>query len=423
LTTSDSIKTKVLQAAVAEIIGPPLGHRLNSFLALLIYSQQGQVAGWMQVRGWPSILVLAVFSCFAIACGIFVLVAKTQQAQAVVAAIFLLAIGQLFVIGLGWARGLTLQDAIRSLARERRSAEDKYAKSFVTAKLFEIEIAELKRRMGHSEKEIRDEMISMRARFEELTQRYEADAANAQLHSAPAVLADQQEAMKREHFNFLLEPVIDLSTNATAHYRVRFSITAANGSLRPTLDSHVVNQAIPLLRRLRAKHPAMRMFIPMGAATLISESALALITQMLSEAGDVAKGVVFELTHDTLARLNEAGISGLAAIARMGATLALTEASMTGLELASLRHLGVKFIGIAARSIESGSGLSPAWLDFVQAARGQQFQILLTDVDNSAQAASASQIARLVAGHFFAPPRRVKFNAGMAAANDMSAAA
>jgi EAL domain-containing protein (putative c-di-GMP-specific phosphodiesterase class I) len=392
----------------------------------------------MQVRGWPSILVLAVFSCFAIACGIFVLVAKTQQAQAVVAAIFLLAIGQLFVIGLGWARGLTLQDAIRGLARERRAVEEKYAKSFVTAKLFEIEIAELKRRMGHSEKEIRDEMISMRARFEELTQRYEADAANAQLHSAPAALTAQQDAMKREHFNFLLEPVIDLSTNATAHYRVRFSITAANGieidyakltlnadrgSLRPTLDSHVVNQAIPLLRRLRAKHPAMRMFIPMGAATLVSESALALITQMLSEAGDVAKGVVFELTHDTLARLNEAGISGLAAIARMGATLALTEASMTGLELASLRHLGVKFIGIAARSIESGSGLSPAWLDFVQAARGQQFQILLTDVDNSAQAASASQVARLVAGHFFAPPRRVKFNAGLAETNDMSAAA
>ena len=74
--------------------------------------------------------------------------AQTQQAQAVVAAIFLLAIGQLFAIGLGWARGLTLQDAIRSLARERRAADEKYNKSFVTAKLFENEIADLKRRMG-----------------------------------------------------------------------------------------------------------------------------------------------------------------------------------------------------------------------------------------------------------------------------------
>ena len=392
----------------------------------------------MQVRGWPSVLVLAVFSCFAIACGIFVLVAKAQQAQAVVAAIFLLAIGQLFVIGLGWARGLTLQDAIRSLARERRTTEEKYAKSFVTAKLFEIEIAELKRRMGHSEKEIRDEMISMRARFEELTQRYEADAANAQLHSAPAELTAQQDAMKREHFNFLLEPVIDLSTNATAHYRVRFSITAANGieidyskltlnadrgELRPTLDVHVINQAIPLLRRLRAKHPAMRMFIPMGAATLVSENTIALVTQMLSEADNVAQGVVFELTLDALAGLNEAGISGLAAIARMGATLALTEASIAGLDLASLRHLGVRFIGIEARSIEPGFGMTQTWLDFVQEARSLQFQILLTNVEDSAQAASASQIARLVAGHFFAPPRRVKINAGLSAANDLSVAA
>ena len=392
----------------------------------------------MQVRGWPSILVLAVFSCFAIACGIFVLVAKTQQAQAVVAAIFLLSVGQLFVIGLGWARGLTLQDAIRSLARERRAAEEKYNKSFVATKLFENEIADLKRRMGLSEKEIQDEMVVMRTRFQELTQRYEAEVANARTQNSVEVPLVLQSAPSREHFNFLLEPVIDLSTNRTAHYRVRFSITAANGieidhakltlnadrgELRPTLDVHVINQAIPLLRRLRAKHPAMRMFIPMGAATLVSESTIALITQMLSDADNVAKGVVFELTLDALAGLTEAGISGLAAIARMGATLALTEASVAGLDLASLRHLGVKFIGIEARSVESGIGVGQTWLDFVQVARGLQFQILLTGVENSAQAASASQIARLVAGNFFAPPRRVKINAGLSAANDLSAAA
>ncbi len=109
------------------------------------------------------------------------MVAKTQQAQAVVAAIFLLAFGQLFVIGLGWARGLTLQDAIRSIARERRAADEKYNKSFVTAKLFENEIADLKRRMGLSEKEIQDEMAAMRAQFQELAQRYAADSANARL--------------------------------------------------------------------------------------------------------------------------------------------------------------------------------------------------------------------------------------------------
>lgn len=366
--------------------------------------------------------------------------AQTQQAQAVVAAIFLLAIGQLFAIGLGWARGLTLQDAIRGLARERRAADEKYNKSFVTAKLFENEIADLKRRMGLSEKEIQDEMAAMRLQFQELADRYAADSANARLQQQNA--ADfpitLQGAPAREYFNFLLEPVIDLTTNRTAHYRVRFSITAANGieidyskltmnadrgELRPTLDLHVINQAIPLLRRLRAKHPAMRMFIPMGAATLVSEHTIAMVTQMLSEADNVAQGVVFELTHDSLAGLNEAGISGLAAIARMGATLALTNASMAGLDLPALRHLGVKFIGVEARSIESGFGTTQAWLDFAQVARGMQFQILLTNVENSAQAATASQIARLVAGHFFAPPRRVKINAGMNAANDLSAAA
>jgi EAL domain-containing protein (putative c-di-GMP-specific phosphodiesterase class I) len=375
-----------------------------------------------------------------------VLVAKTQQAQAVVAAIFLLAIGQLFVIGLGWARGLTLQDAIRSLARERRTADEKYNKSFVTAKLFENEIADLKRRMGLSEKEIQEEMAAMRAQFNELAERYAADVANARMQQMqmqpppnPAEFPiTLQGAPAREHFNFLLEPIIDLTTNRTAHYRVRFSITAANGieidyskltvnadrgELRPTLDVHVINQAIPLLRRLRAKHPAMRMFIPMGAATLVSQHTIAMVTQMLSEADNVAQGVVFELTHESLAGLNEAGIAGLAAIARMGATLALTEASIAGLDLPALRHLGVKFIGVEARSIEPGFGTTQSWLDFVQVARGMNFQLLMTNVENSAQAATASQIARLVAGHYFAPPRRVKINAGMNAANDLSVAA
>ena len=377
------------------------------------------------------------------------MVAKTQQAQAVVAAIFLLAIGQLFVIGLGWARGLTLQDAIRSLARERRAADEKYNKSFVTAKLFENEIADLKRRMGLSEKEIQDEMAAMRIQFNELAERYAADAANARLQQQMQQQIQQQQsaaefpitlqgAPVREHFNFLLEPVIDLTTNRTAHYRVRFSITAANGieidyskltlnadrgELRPTLDVHVINQAIPLLRRLRAKHPAMRMFIPIGAATLVSEHTIAMVTQMLSEADNVAQGVVFELTHESLAGLSEAGISGLAAIARMGATLALTEASIAGLDLPALRHLGVKFIGVEARSIEPGFSTTQSWLDFVQVARGMNFQLLMTNVENSAQAATASQIARLVAGHYFAPPRRVKINAGMNAANDLSVAA
>ena len=54
----------------------------------------------------------------------------------------------------------------------------------MTAKLFEEEIADLKRRMGLSEKEIQDEMAAMRAKFQELAQRYEADSANARMQSS-----------------------------------------------------------------------------------------------------------------------------------------------------------------------------------------------------------------------------------------------
>ena len=68
----------------------------------------------------------------------------------------------------------------------------------------------------------------------------------------------------------------------------------------------------------------------------------------------------------------------------------------------------MKFIGINASSIDAGLGVASTWHEFVQIARGLQFQIMLTDVANSKQAAASAQIARLVAGPFFAPPRRVK---------------
>jgi hypothetical protein len=107
----------------------------------------------------------------------------------------------------------------------------------------------------------------------------------------------------------------------------------------------------------------------------------------------------------------------------MGATLALAEASVAGLDLGSLNKLGFKFIGINVSSVESGYGIASTWNEFAQVARGLQFQIMLTDINNPVQAAASAQIARLVTGPYFAPPRRVKFNVGLAARPDFSAAA
>jgi EAL domain-containing protein (putative c-di-GMP-specific phosphodiesterase class I)/uncharacterized membrane protein YfbV (UPF0208 family) len=386
-------------------------------------------------RGLPNIYVMAVLSCMAVAAGIVVLAVTSQQVAAVVAAIFCLALAQVLMLWTTAVKTSNLEEELLILERERRMAEQKNSEAFVSAELFDTEIAELKRRAQRFETDIQDARTTSRAQYQELNQRYETVAANAPLYPELKAAAD---TTLKEQLNILLQPVIDLSTNATAHYRAQFSITAANGieigydklilnadrgGLRPGLDLHVTNHAIPLLRRLRVKNPGMKLFIPMGAATLMSESSMAAMAAALIEANDVADGIVFELTHEGLGRLNEVGIAGLASIARIGATMAVMDASVGGLDLGSLRQLGVKFIGINAGSIDSGFGIASTWHEFVQVARGLQFQIMLTDVANSKQAAASAQIARLVAGPFFAPPRRVKLKAGLAARASVSAAA
>ncbi len=389
----------------------------------------------MHARGWPSIIVMAVLSCVAIGCGIYVIFSTSQQMLAVVVALSCVALGQLFLALTGWANTSSLQDAVEELFHGQRAADKKYTETFVQADLFETEIADLKRRATRAEKDVQDVKLASRDHFNQLSGRYEAVSANTPFHLEPALPAA---VPPQEHLNFLLQPVIDLTTNETAHYRARFNMSAANGSeidfeklvanadrggLRASLDVHVISQAIPLLRRLRAKNPGLKMFIPIGVGTLSSVSSLAMATRALADASDVANGIVFELSHDALGKLNETGISGLATIARMGATLALSDASVAGLDLSSLRQLGVKFIGINSSSIDAGYGIASTWHEFAQVARGLQFQIMLTDIGNAAQAATAAQIARLVTGPYFAPPRRVKFNAGLASRSGFSAAA
>ena len=392
----------------------------------------------MHLRGWPGLVVMAILSCIAIGCGIAIVVSTSNQILAIVAALTALAIGQFFLALNGWATTASMSDELQDFVQERRTADLRQAETSVHVDLFDTEIADLKRRAAHFEKDVTDLKATNRTQFDELTERYEVTAAKTQSLQDSFAKQPITAPTSREHLNFMLQPIIDLTSNETAHYRARFNMMAANGAeiefdklitnadrgnLRAGLDVHVVSQAIPLLRRLRMKNPGMKMFVPVGAATLMSDVSLNIITTALEQAGDVASGIVFEFSHDALGKLTESGIAGLAKVARKGATLAISEASVAGLDLASLRKLGVRFIGINAASVESGYGIASTWNEFAQVARGLQFQIMLTDINNPVQAAASAQIARLVTGPYFAPARRVKFNAGAAARSDFSAAA
>ncbi len=382
--------------------------------------------------------MVAVCTGIAIACGIFVLLSANQQALAVVVAVVVLALAQLFLAIMNWATATSHEEALHAFIEQRRRADDERNANFVANDSFEREVSDLKRRSLRTEKDLQEIRQASSDQFLQLTARYEAAAANNARHieEQPSVSAATQ--TPKEQLNFLLQPIIDLTTNETAHYRARFSMSAPTGGeidfeklilnadrggLRASLDVHVIHQAIPLLRRLRAKSPAMKMFLPVGTATLMSDQAIALISATLAEAADVATGVVLELNHASLGRMSEAGIAGLAKIARSGAVLAVADAAIAGLDLAALRKLGVKFIAIDAGSIYSGYTIASTWQEFAQVARGLQFQIMITDINNPTQAAASAQIARLVTGTYFAPARRVKVNAGASRRSSATVAA
>lgn len=444
----------------------------------------------MQQRDWLTVFGVAALSCSAMIFAAMVLLAAEPALWPLSVSILLLGVVQIAFSVLGQAKLQTLSEDLAEMVRERRAVEQEYYVNFVQTEAFNAEVGALKTRATKLEKDFQQSASERESQFRELEQRMQAAIANPPPRpfnewatsipasgfydrSAPSFepqaslftprpemprpdMARSQppfagfssifgkEGIKpepkvpRDHLTFLLEPVVDLSTNETEHYRARYNMATTTGAeitfdrlvanadksgLRPSLDMHVVNQALPLLRKLRGKHPNMKLFVPIGIATLMSETNLRKILDLVDDVGEAASGVVFELEHDNLGRLNENGVTGLAMLARRGIAMALVNVTVAGLDMSSLRHLGVKFIGIDADSVESGYGVSPTWQEFVQVARGLQFQVMLLDVTTSQQAASASQVARFAAGTFFAPPRRVKGTAINGETGAFSAAA
>jgi EAL domain-containing protein (putative c-di-GMP-specific phosphodiesterase class I) len=235
-----------------------------------------------------------------------------------------------------------------------------------------------------------------------------------------------------------LEPIIDLSTGRTAHYRMHLALAGANGEemasdlflhhaerigARPALDIFVAREADLLLRKLRQRDPQLNIFMPIGASTLASQDAIAKINADRQAASDVAAGLVFEFPHTMLAGLAEHSLEGLAELARNGARFALSNASIAGLDLSAMNTLNVRFVGIDAAAIDPVNGPSLAMASFTQTARASRVQMIVTSVNDARIIGKLPQITRLVCGTCFATPRRVKKEMVDSAATDFHAAA
>jgi EAL domain-containing protein (putative c-di-GMP-specific phosphodiesterase class I) len=378
-----------------------------------------------------AMLGLAVFPIAAVGIAVYLVAAGRVDVPVIAVAILVLAFGAFAAIAVVTHKLSTQeewlwhqQDTLRSLADKTEAmtarideAEDQIKQPALKLDLIMADVRAL-----------RDGFRNILPAADK-PQQPRRESAETALKSAPppAAAASPPPRSATEHLELLLEPVIELATGNTSHYRALLDLTddqghvvrhaelmakADKGGMRPVLDAHMVKLVAPVLRRLRVKNPSLRAFVPIGIATLGSREETARIAASLERDADIAGGIVFEFNHRDLGALETAGIENLARLGRLGATMALSQVQIAGLDLTSLRQLGVRFLTFPPNAADSGFGPTPAWREFVQYARAMQFQIVVSDITIPQQASDATQIARFGYGSFFAPPRRVRSNAG-----------
>ncbi len=381
----------------------------------------------MQGREWPAIIGVAMFALLAVGSAIFMLGSGEVHAPVIAGAVLVLAAGQAVALTVQWMRSTGLEERLLEQGRKIRALSE--------------ETASLAERMAWTQKQITQapgrpldavlqEVRVLREHVQTLTQ----DIAN----SGPHDTAHEPVAPANERLDFLLEPVVELATGSTAHYRARVNMVghmsgdvaheeilrkADSGGVRAALDIHMVKLAVPVLQRLRNKHPAMCLLLPLGTATLKTGQDISRLMKVMEEDPNTSRGLVFDIAHSDLAELDTAGIEGLAKLGRLGAKMALSNVSVAGLDLASLRQLGVRFLDIDAKGLNAKLQTAPAWTQFSQFARAMQFQIIGGGIETAEQAETASHIARFGYGSYFAPPRRVRADAGQPAAASHTEAA
>jgi EAL domain-containing protein (putative c-di-GMP-specific phosphodiesterase class I) len=235
-----------------------------------------------------------------------------------------------------------------------------------------------------------------------------------------------------------LEPIVDLFSSQTAHYRLVATMMDANGQdvppemfahhvaqlgQRALLDAFTIRETLGILEQLRHRDPNLCVLVSVGAATLADRTHLRTILNDIERAPLAAGGLVLDINHGVLASLPDASLEGLAILARKGVTLALSQVSISGVDLAALNKLNVRYICLAAASLAMLARTPSTVSGFIQAARALRIQTVITHVTDPQLLAEIMRSARLACGPAFAAPRRLKRAAPEPAANAYPAAA
>lgn len=361
-----------------------------------------------------------------------------EQVLALVGGVGLLAVAQIILLGLIFELHGRLRARQRILAVELNDTQDATRESFEA--VFN-QLARLARDEQMRAGQVSNGLADIKTTFNAFREALAGDVANEQVISqnttveaqpvaphievqeAPkpvdVVVPNQIEKFANQIF-YALEPVVDLPTKRTAHYRLHaemefggemltgelFYRAAAVAGIRPLIDKSSIDEALGLLLRLRGRDPHLCVLVPLGAETLQNATTVSNILEAFA-ATPVANGLIVEMPHVVLVGLGEQGLESLAKMARAGMVFALSQASVAVLDLEAMKLLNVKLVGMNASSL-AGEAPSQSLLGFAQMARLARVNIYVTDVANAAVVPHLAKFARLACGPCFADPRRVR---------------
>ena len=382
----------------------------------------------MQNRDWPLLAALALCLAVGVACATYLLNHGEAPVVALAVAVVVLVGAQLCAIIFAiqksnhadhlhhWA-----ERKLAGIAAEQEEARAQAEKVF--AELAGIRAHETTRATAMTQS-----LSDLKTSYQALAQSLKPAAAPPSFITPPQATVlmtptPPPPAPPSQRVEFSLEPIVDLSSGRTAHYRLSMSFVDADGTVlshdtflhhadrtgtRQGIDLHAANEALVLLGRLRQRDQGLVIFMGLGASTLASEAGIAGLTRALQNRADLASGVVFEIPHAMLAGLAPQALEGLASLARQGAVFALSNVSVAGLDLQALHTLNVRYVSLEASAIDPVFGPSEAMTRFAQMARATKVTVIVSGVVLPELVAKLPALSRYGSGPVFASPRRVK---------------
>ena len=224
--------------------------------------------------------------------------------------------------------------------------------------------------------------------------------------------------LPQEQLDFYLEPVVDLSSGRTAHYRASVMLRMADGmsfgmesvqagadraGVRPLLETLTLARALPALRRLKERGRGAMIFTPASSDSFASEDYLERVEEIL-EAGDgIADAVVLEMSEAALAELSPEGMQGVTRLSDRGVHFCLSGARSQGPDPATLASIGFRFVMVDAYLLARSD-----YEEFSQACVYAGIEIIAAHLDARDLLGQLRGQTSLGFGALFAPPRLVR---------------